>query len=117
MVLNKRKYKSISTVVNLDMVGRMDPDLQKLKCMHSFNKTNVLDRINTADFSLKLNAVGPEKLLFLDTKYFYEAGIPCMSFTTGIHNDYHATTDDAQYISYDGMVKINAFIKAVLRQL
>jgi len=49
-------------------------------------------------------------LALLDTKHFFEAGIPCINFTTGIHNDYHKSSDDAKYVNYEALNYIRRFI-------
>jgi hypothetical protein len=63
---------------------------------------------------LKLNLGKEEQLKKLDTHFFYKQGVPCLNFTTGIHLDYHAPTDDAIYINFDGMVQINTFLLKII---
>tara|TARA_R110000737_G_scaffold268624_1_gene276014 strand:+ start:1922 stop:2821 length:900 start_codon:yes stop_codon:yes gene_type:complete len=106
----KRKFKDIALVINFDMVGRLDPDLLKLKCMVSPNAESFLSHSKPEQFGLKLNLTEVEKLYYLDTREFVKNNIPCINFTTGIHNDYHATTDDTEYINFDGMLKIEKFM-------
>lgn len=113
----KRTFKPIKCVVNFDMVGRLHPDLKKLKCMHSPVTDSVLQNINTSSFGFTLNLTDEQKLSQLDTKVFYNKHIPCINFTTGIHNDYHATTDDASYINYSGMVAIYRYLCVLVPQL
>ena len=113
----KRKFKSVSCVVNFDMVGRLHPDLKKLKCMSSPVADSVLKSVNTSPFGFTLNITDEPMLNQLDTKVFYNKQIPCLNFTTGLHNDYHATTDDASYINYSGMVAIYNYLCVLVPQL
>ena len=113
----KRRFKSISCVVNFDMVGRLATDQKKLKCMSSPIFDSILKKVDTQPFGFTLNLTDEEKLTQLDTKAFYNKHIPCINFSTGIHNDYHATTDDANYINYNGMIAIYNYISALIPKL
>lgn len=113
----KRKFKHINSVINFDMVGRMDPTLHRLKCMSSFPEDSILSETSASLYGMNLVITEREKLALLDTKAFHSKGIPCLNFTTGIHDDYHATTDDAQYIFYDGMLMINKFVRALIPKI
>ncbi|MDH4474663.1 MAG: M28 family peptidase [Fluviicola sp.] len=113
----KRKFKSVSSVVNFDMVGRLSPDLKKLKCMCSPTTDSILKTVNPSPFGFTLNITDEAKLNQLDTKVFYNKHIPCVSFTTGMHNDYHATSDDPQYINYKGMVAIYNYLCQLILKL
>lgn len=112
----KRRFKSVSSVVNLDMVGRLSPDLKKLKCMSSPITDSILKTLNPSPFGFTLNITDEAKLIQLDTKVFYNKQIPCVSFTTGMHNDYHAISDDPQYINYQGMVAIYNYLCQLIPQ-
>ena len=113
----KQRFKSISYVVNFDMVGRLATDQKKLKCMSSPIFYSILKDVNTQPFGFALNITDEAKLTQLDTKVFYNKNIPCINFTTGIHNDYHATTDDAQYINYSGMIAIYNYLSELIPKL
>lgn len=113
----KRKFKSISCVINFDMVGRLATDQKKLKCMSSPVFDSILKSLDTQPFGFTLNLTDEEKLTQLDTKAFYNKYIPCINFSTGIHNDYHATTDDANYINYNGMIAIYYYLSALIPKL
>ena len=56
------------------------------------------------------------KLELLDTKHFYPH-IPCATITTGMHNDYHKSTDDFEYINCEGIARIHEFTLKVLKEL
>lgn len=110
----KRKYKTISAVINFDMVGRLHPELLKLKCLRSPEMDSVLQLVDPIPFGFKLNVANEEQLKQLDTKSFYNAGIPCINFSTGMHNDYHTITDDPQYINLLGMLAIYHYLQELI---
>ncbi|NHM00850.1 M28 family peptidase [Flavobacterium difficile] len=113
----KHQFKSISGVVNFDMVGRMADDQKKIKCMTSPIFNSILKEIDTQPFGFSLNITDEDKLSQLDTKVFYNKNVPCINFTTGIHNDYHATTDDPDYINYNGMLTIYNYLSVLVPKL
>jgi len=78
--------------------------------MRSSDLDSLLLSLPMDQFQFKLNITEEEKLTLLDTKRFYEAGIPCINFTTGIHNDYHKSSDDAKYVNYEALNDIRKFI-------
>jgi Zn-dependent M28 family amino/carboxypeptidase len=114
--IQKRKpeFKTISLVVNLDMLGRMDPDLKILKCTKSISSEGILEKVNENNYGLKLNYGEAKQLQLLDTKSFDSRGIPCLNFTTGVHLDYHTPNDDAQYINFDGMIIIEHYLMQLI---
>jgi hypothetical protein len=55
----------------------------------------------------------PEQLYTRSDHYSYAArGIPVIFFTTGLHPDYHANTDEVSKIEFDKMSRIGEFIYA-----
>ncbi len=114
---SKRKLKNITTVINFDMVGRLDANMKRLKCMSSLPNDSILSGTDAAKFGLNIFIAEKEKLDQLDTKVFHQKGIPCLNFTTGIHDDYHATTDDPKYISFDGMLLISNYLFDLIQKL
>jgi Zn-dependent M28 family amino/carboxypeptidase len=117
MIQKSNRYKKISTVINFDMIGRMDPTLKTIICMRSPPLDSLLKALPMDKFSFRLNISKEEKLKLLDTKTYVEAGIPCLNFTTGIHNDYHKTTDEAEYINYHSLVEIRKFVLFLLKTI
>jgi hypothetical protein len=112
-ILAAKKY-DIALVINFDMVGRMHPDLNWLKIAgvdtskveNSFFKTDFKD----IHFKFDTDSI----LLELDTKKFYENQISCISFTTGVHDDYHKMTDTENKINYLGMLSIQKMLEMYL---
>jgi Zn-dependent M28 family amino/carboxypeptidase len=60
----------------------------------------------------------PEQLYTRSDHYSYASrGIPVIFFTTGLHPDYHANTDEVSKIEFDKMSRIGAFIYATAWRL
>jgi hypothetical protein len=55
----------------------------------------------------------PEQLYTRSDHYSYAArGIPVIFFTTGLHPDYHANTDEVSKIDFDKLSRVGEFIYA-----
>jgi len=52
-----------------------------------------------------------------DTHEFYPAGVPIISFFTGVHDDYNRPTDDADTLNYAGMEHIALFGRHLISEL
>jgi peptidase M28-like protein len=116
---------SIVTQLNIDMIGRNRDD--------KASETNTVylvgsDRISTELHNLNraANSAMPKPLTLnyefndpTDTEqlytrsdhYSYAAkGIPIIFFTTGLHPDYHANTDEVSKIEFDKMARITQLV-------
>ena len=104
--------ENTTTMVNLDMVGRLrDNELT----LYGTGSAEALDEIierSNASFGFDLFKVktgyGPS-----DHQSFYKAGVPVLFFFTGLHNDYHRPTDDADKIEYEGTARITQMVADV----
>lgn len=105
-----KKARKLALVINFDMVGRMN-ELNEAYVSSSQSMQHYMD---TKEFILYLGR--ESKLEVLDTKHFYPK-IPCLTFTTGMHNDYHKSTDDSEYINCRGIALIHSFTMNMLQQL
>jgi Peptidase family M28 len=112
---SKRRFQNISFVLNFDMVGRLNNETKFLKCYS--NLTEPLTFENLSHQNINLQYASSEKLAFLDTKWFHEKGIPCLSFTTGMHSDYHKTSDDSEKINFQGIYELEIYIINLLQGL
>lgn len=112
--LYKRKFRTISAVINFDMVGRMDPELKRLFYMCSDSLSPKLVDVAALTTNLDLREKDQQKLLQLDTRSFYLKEMECLNLSTGSHLDYHAVSDDEKYINYTGMVEIFNFVHQLL---
>lgn len=100
----------IDAMVNLDMVGRLNPENQ-LTIYGTGTSTGFKDLLNTdnKDFNFKLTfndeGYGPS-----DQSSFYAKNIPVLFFFTGTHTDYHRPTDDADKINSKGEEEVIKYV-------
>ena len=107
--------------LNIDMIGRNRDDLlseantvylvgsDRISTeLHDLNRTAnaSLPEPLTLDYELN-DPADPEQLYFRSDHYSYAArGVPVIFFTTGLHPDYHANTDEVSRIEFDKMTRI-----------
>lgn len=108
--------KNIVSMLNMDMVGRLDNN--KLSVGGIKTATNFENLIKNTNQNYKFNmsyfndGYGPS-----DHMAFYLKDIPVLFFFTGIHDDYHRPTDDAYKINFQGIDKIVSFVKDITLSL
>ena len=110
--------EKINYMINLDMVGRLDPDSKKLAvngvgtspAWKPALEKIVIDGISGIKTSE--SGVGPS-----DQTSFYLKDIPALHFFSGTHEDYHRPSDDTEKINWDGMVAIAAYIATLVENL
>ncbi len=110
-----KKYKKISLVINFDMVGRMNPELKWLKLYGTSTLKNKKSFFDIEKFGLHYRFENDIMLSQLDTKSFVEKQIPCLSISTGIHDDYHKMSDDEVKINYQGILLIQQLLEEFLK--
>jgi Zn-dependent M28 family amino/carboxypeptidase len=111
-------FKPIVLALNFDMIGRLDMN-QKILNIYGINTllNNQLKLINTLSFDGIIRTNFSDKIYECDLKKFAEAKIPSLSFTTGIHSDYHKITDDEDQINYFGILQIEKYIIQLLKNM
>ena len=118
---------SIVAQLNMDMVGRGDsadikgggPRYLELVGSRRLS-TELGDLVETVnktepmpfEFDYQFDANGhPENIYCRSDHYEYARyGIPIVFFTTGLHQDYHQLTDEAQYIDFDHMARVDRLV-------
>lgn len=106
------KYGRLVGVLNWDMIGRLDKQNHNLyiSCNEQadslFNETPFIHPVYQ----------DRKKLETLDTRHFLDRMIPCATFNTGMHSDYHKVSDDAAYIHYEGLYQILRYFELLLEQ-
>jgi len=101
--------KSIITMINMDMIGRMQDNKINVNGTGTApNFENLIAEINK-DYDLAIKS-DPEGYGPSDHASFYINDIPVLFFFTGIHNDYHKPTDDWMKINLEGERKIIEFV-------
>jgi Tol biopolymer transport system component len=108
--------KNIQSYLNFDMVGRLKDNkliMQGLGSSAEWSK--LVEKKNVkAGFDLVLQ---DDPYVPTDAMSLYQAGVPVLCFFTGIHDDYHRPSDDADKIDYPGMVRIEQFAADILADL
>jgi C-terminal processing protease CtpA/Prc len=75
----------------------------------------ILEQANiAAGFSLQLQE---DPYQPTDVASFNQAGVPCLSFFTGTHADYHRPTDTADKVDYEDLDRVADFAAAITRRL
>jgi peptidase M28-like protein len=125
---------SIVTMLNIDMIGRGAPgDLQGggpdyLQLVGSRRLStqlgDLVEEVNRRSghgfrFDYTYDANGHPQNIYCRSDHYQYArwGIPVTFFTTGGHHDYHMLTDEPQYLDYDKLAKVSAFIADVARDV
>ena len=112
---------AIVTQLNLDMIGRNRDDKASESNtvylvgsdrisseLHAINReaNAALPRPLTLDYEFN-DPTDPESLYTRSDHYSYAAkGIPIIFFTTGLHPDYHANTDEVSKIEFEKLARI-----------
>ncbi|OJY81541.1 MAG: hypothetical protein BGP13_20350 [Sphingobacteriales bacterium 40-81] len=108
---------SANYMINMDMVGRMN-DSAKAVTIGGFGTSPTWSEVVYAQknipFSIKIDSsgVGPS-----DHTSFYRKNIPVLFFFTGLHQDYHKPSDDADKVNYTGELYIIKYIQSLVEGL
>jgi len=106
----------LSAYLNFDMVGRMqDNKLTAQAVGSSPGWASLLERANVATgFDLVAMA---DPYQPTDVSTFNQAGVASLSFTTGVHSDYHKPSDTAEKINYDDLGRLVTMATAIARRV
>jgi Zn-dependent M28 family amino/carboxypeptidase len=106
----------VEAYLNFDMVGRMQDNKLTIQATGSSPAwAKIIEQANVAaGFDLLLQ---PDPYQPTDVESFNGAGVPCLSFFTGTHADYHKPTDTANKIDYADLDRIVDFAAAITRRL
>lgn len=128
-LLGSRYYADYPTVpldrvvaqLNIDMIGRNRDDKESeantvylvgsdriSSELHEVNRAanQTLDEPLTLDYEMN-DPADPEQVYFRSDHYSYAAkGIPIIFFTTGLHQDYHANTDEVSKIMFPKLSRV-----------
>ena len=106
----------INCMINMDMIGRLDPATRKLMVYGVGTSPQFAGLIDTNDrrftYVIDSSGVGPT-----DHTSFYLKNIPVLSFFTGQHSDYHKATDDVEKINFNGEASILNYIAGIVMKL
>ncbi|MES1255172.1 MAG: M28 family peptidase [Acidobacteriota bacterium] len=106
----------LAAYINFDMVGRMQDNKLTIQATGtSAAWSKIIEQANIpAGFNLLLQA---DPYQPTDVATFNNANVPCLTFFTGIHADYHRPTDTADKINYEDLDRIADFGAAIVRRL
>ncbi len=96
------------TMINYDMVGRLTDQTLTIQGTGTSSLWESMITKHNSDSTFKLKFVkdgyGPS-----DHSSFYGAGIPVLFFFTGLHDNYHRPSDDADKINSEGIAQIVSY--------
>ena len=103
----------INYMINMDMVGRLNPETKALAIGGFGTSPSWEEKIKTTDnyFKIKIDSSGSGPS---DHTSFYRKNIPVLFFFTGTHSDYHKPSDDAEKLNMEGEVQIINYIKDLI---
>lgn len=110
--------EQIEAVLDLDMIGRLRDDKLSVMCVGSSEKwSGLLDDVNKA-------AIVPFELSKEDSysgvsdfAAFMGARVPSLFLFTGLHPDYHKSTDTVDTLNIWGQKRVALFAEQILRKL
>ncbi|MBS1681743.1 MAG: M20/M25/M40 family metallo-hydrolase [Bacteroidetes bacterium] len=108
---------SANFMINLDMIGRLDPATKSLAVSGTGTSTvweTELKKLSSDDLKIKTDSagVGPS-----DHTSFYLKNIPVLHFFTGAHSDYHKPSDDWEKINFAGEKQVLELIIKIIEDL
>jgi aminopeptidase-like protein len=108
---------TVNYMINLDMVGRLNPDTKHLSVSGSGTSPvwePLLQRLSNDHVKIKTDSSGTGPS---DHTSFYLKNLPVLHFFTGSHSDYHKPSDDWDKINYAGEAEVLQVIVQVIEQL
>ena len=108
----------VQLMVNLDMVGRLDKEGKDLQLGGVSTAVNFSTILHPFLMQKDLNISDLGKGIFSRSDHysFYKKDIPVLFFFTGIHPDYHSSSDDADKINYKGMETISSMVNLIIEE-
>jgi len=97
--------------INFDMIGRLKDSVLIVIGSKTANEFEDILNRNNEFFKLKFSNSGFGSS---DQNAFYNAKIPVLHFFTGSHKDYHKTTDDPEFINFEGEKQILDYVIKVI---
>ncbi|HMD35903.1 MAG TPA: M20/M25/M40 family metallo-hydrolase [Vicinamibacterales bacterium] len=102
--------------LNFDMVGRMQDNKLTIQATGTSPAwAKIIEQANIAagfDLLLQSDPYQPT-----DVSTFNAASIPCLTFFTGTHADYHKPSDTADKIDYEDLDRVADFAAAIVKRL
>ncbi len=111
-----RPAEKVLAMINLDSVGRLDG--RKIQVLGSDTATEWIHIARGIGFTTGVESVciGDDPG-GSDQKSFHAVGVPAVQIFSGMHEDYHRPSDDADKIDAAGLVKVAIFVKEATEYL
>ena len=118
---------AIAAQLNIDMVGRnRDNNPAESNTVYVVGSDRISSELDTMVRTANQSAArpmhldyelnepdDPEQIYYRSDHYSYASkGIPIVFFTTGLHPDYHANTDEVSRIEFDKLTRVAQFVYA-----
>ncbi|MCC5923522.1 MAG: M28 family peptidase [Crocinitomicaceae bacterium] len=110
-------FNEIKLVINLDMLGRLNPNVNTIKITRSESTSDLDNSLYSAAKNLINLRITAEQIKHSDAWPFIQQNIPAITISTGIHDDYHKISDTPEKINYDGMLLLYEFTKNLILNL
>lgn len=107
--------QSFEASLNMDMIGRMRDKLE-IKGVGSAREWTGLSEEVALLSGLPVSLIA-DPYLATDSKSFYLAKVPSISFSTGTHEEYHTPRDTAARINHPGLVKVINSVRTFTEKL
>ena len=106
----------LEAYLNFDMVGRMQDNKLTIQATGTSPAwARIIEQTNIAagfDLLLQTDPYQPT-----DVSTFNSASVPCLTFFTGTHADYHKPSDTADKIDYEDLDRVADFAAAIVKRL
>ena len=114
--------ENIIANINLDMIGRNNPDSVVVIGKDYSTLGPTLERVNAAHPELRMTTsddIWPEQRFFFRSDHFNFARreVPSIFFFTGVHEDYHRPSDTVEKIDLDKITRITRLIFHYMSEL
>lgn len=108
--------ESTYAMINFDMVGRMRE--RRVTVFGTETAREFPAAVDSLASRQELEAVSSsDGFGRSDQSSFFAANLPVLHFFTGVHQDYHRTTDDVEKLNFEGLNQIAELGAAVVRWL
>lgn len=116
---NELPEGSVALMVNMDMVGRLGDGALEVEGVGTLKgvKEVVNSIARSEGVSIKPRRFEQMPLVATDTDAFARQGYPTLSLTTGLHSDYHRTSDSAEKIDIEGVERTTRFVARLIEEL
>jgi hypothetical protein len=107
----------IAFAINVDMIGRMRNRRVEIHGTRSANGLRRLVANRNQITNLTLDFLWDTKKKSSDHHSFYTAGIPFLMLHTGLHEDFHRPSDDADKINHEGAEQVTKLLFSIALEI